>query len=234
LNLFSHLGLPGPGDLGTLAAPILLAAVAGYFFGALPFGYLVARGHGINIFERGSRSPGATNVRRVVGARAGYAVFALDALKGALAAAWPIFTGQAGHALASSQVPLDPDPAKFLGVIGLVAALLGHSFSCFTRFRGGKGVATAAGGFLLLMPLATLAAAAVWGALFFAFRYVSLASIVSVTAMPFAAYFMGEAPFLVLIASFVAFFVILRHRSNLGRLLKGTEHRFGARRPESP
>lgn len=236
MNPLSHLGLPGLDELGSLAAPIFLAAVAGYFIGSLPFGYLVARSRGINIFERGSRSPGATNVRRVVGPGAGYAVFALDALKGAAAAAWPLcFAWSAGHRESDPQVfSSTVSIAKFLGVLGLVAALVGHAFSCFTGFRGGKGVATAAGGFLLLMPATTLAAASVWGILFFATRYVSLASICSAAALPFAALYFGEMPILVLVAALVAVFVVLRHRSNIGRLLNGTEHRFGAKKAEIP
>jgi glycerol-3-phosphate acyltransferase PlsY len=232
LNALSYLGLPSIDDLGDLSGPLVLAAVAGYFIGAIPFGYLVARAHGVNIFETGSKSPGATNVRRVLGARAGNLVFAFDALKGAVAAAWPLyFFWRASQGGASQEVLLAAIfVAKLLGVVGLLAALAGHSFSCFTRFRGGKGVATAAGGFLVLMPLAALTAAAVWVLLFYATRYVSLASIVAAAALPVATYFFGGLPFLVLIAVVVAAFIIVRHRANLGRLIHGTENRFGAKK----
>jgi glycerol-3-phosphate acyltransferase PlsY len=221
LNALSHLGLPSIDALGNLAVPLLLAAVAGYFIGAIPFGYLVARAHGVNIFETGSKSPGATNVRRALGARAGNLVFALDALKGAAAAGWPLYFFWRSS----------PD---LLGVVGLLAALAGHAFSCFTRFRGGKGVATAAGGFLVLMPLAALTATAVWVLLFYATRYVSLASIVAAAALPVATYFFGGLPFLVLIAVLVSAFIIVRHRANLGRLIHGTENRFGGKKDAAP
>jgi len=225
LNLLSHIGLPGPEDLGLLAVPVLVAAVAGYFIGAIPFGHLVARRHGINIFEAGSGNPGATNVRRVLGARAGYTVFALDAVKGALAAGLPIcFYGWTDTEGILSPVFV----TKFLGVAGLMAALAGHSFSCFTRFRGGKGVATAAGGFLVLMPPVALSAISVWLIVFFATRYVSLASILSAAVLPLAARYFREIRLLDLMAALVACFVILRHRGNIGRLVRGTEHRFGA------
>lgn len=219
--------------------PLLIAGVVGYLLGAIPFGYLVARAHGVNIFEVGSRNPGATNVKRSVGKRAGNTVFALDALKGAVAAAWAW--------LAHTDVSI---PGRFgddgavgwavsgtdwigLGLAGLVGALLGHSFSCFTRFKGGKGVATAAGGFLMLLPLATLVGAVVWVATFYASRYVSLASILSAAALPVAAFLFGRPPLLTGFALLIALFVIVRHRANIARLLAGTENKF-TKKPPAP
>ena len=119
-----------------MIVPLILSLVAGYLLGALPFGYFVARSHGVNIFEVGSKNPGATNVRRVLGAKAGNTVFVLDALKGAVAALWPI---------SAPLLHLDPHAVGSMQIMGLVGALIGHSFSCFTGFKGGKGVATALG-----------------------------------------------------------------------------------------
>ncbi|HEX2099133.1 MAG TPA: glycerol-3-phosphate acyltransferase, partial [Candidatus Synoicihabitans sp.] len=99
-------------------------------------------------------------------------------------------------------------------------------FSCFTGFRGGKGVATATGGFLVLMPIATLAAAAVWVITFYASRYVSLASILAALALPVAAWVAGRPALIVAIAAAVGLFVLIRHRANIARLLAGTENRF--------
>jgi acyl-phosphate glycerol 3-phosphate acyltransferase len=213
--------------------PHAVIAIIGYLLGALPFGYLVARAKGVNIFEVGSKNPGATNVRRVLGAGPGNLVFALDALKGAAAAAWALLSfttttvnytidetplAEAGSVTGSAWVAL--------GVTGLIAALVGHSFSCFTKFRGGKGVATSMGGLIVLMPLATLIAAAVWVAVFFASRYVSLASIVAAVVLVLAAYVLKLPGVLVGVAAAVAGFVILRHRANIVRLLNGTENRF--------
>src|SRR3954468_14049969 len=106
----------------------LAVASIGYLLGSLPFGYVVARAHGVNIFKEGSGNPGATNVKRVLGEkfgakgkRAGILLFALDAIKGAVAAGWPMLSS------------LPPGEARLLGLIGVIAAVLGHSFSIFTK-----------------------------------------------------------------------------------------------------
>lgn len=194
--------------------PLSLSLIAGYFLGALPFGYLVARAKGINIFEHGSKNPGATNVRRVLGAGPGNLTFALDALKGAVAAGWPLFF-YGGAELAA-----------YAAVTGLVGALVGHSFSCFTGFKGGKGVATASGGFLVLMPVPLAAGLVVWLLSFYSTRYVSLASILAALALPVAGLFHHDGGLRVGLATAVAAFVVIRHRSNISRLLNGTENRF--------
>jgi glycerol-3-phosphate acyltransferase PlsY len=204
---------------------IVVAAAAGYLLGSLPFGYLIARAKGVNIFEVGSKSSGATNVVRVLGKGPGYLVFFLDVLKGAAAVAIPweniiksLFTG---------------DQAILLHVAGLIGAIIGHSFSCFIRFRGGKGVATATGGFLVLLPIATLIAGAVWIIAFYASRYVSLASIIASIALPAAAFFLHEPPLLQWFALLIAALVIIRHRANIVRLLNGTENKFVKKKESS-
>lgn len=216
---------------------LLLAVGLGYLLGALPFGYLVARAHGVNIFEVGSRNPGATNVKRVLGRKAGNLVFALDALKGAVAAAWALgahlgWSFRRG-APAEGLTPIEGAAWLELGIAGLVGGLLGHSFSCFTGFRGGKGVATGAGGFLMLAPLVTLIGGAVWVATFYLSRYVSLASLLSAAALPVAAWLLDCPPAITGFGVLVAIFVIVRHRANVGRLLAGTESRFERRKKES-
>ena len=215
-----------------MLVPLLFAAVVGYVLGALPFGYLVARAHGVDIFTVGSKTPGATNVRRVLGAKAGNLVFALDALKGATATALPLLLDRAGLL---ARLPGWSEPVRWLplAVAGLVGALIGHSFSCFTRFRGGKGVATASGGFIVLMPVATLIATVVWIVTFYAFRYVSLASILAAVTLPFAAWGAHRPPLVIGLAALVAVFVLLRHRANIGRLLNGTEARFQRKKSSS-
>lgn len=204
--------------------PILIAAAIGYLLGALPFGYLVARAHGINIFEHGSKNPGATNVRRVLGekfgrsgARAGMLAFVCDTLKGALAAGWPLWL------MESRTQALVPAMA----IAGLVFALIGHSFSCFTRFKGGKGVATSAGGLFVLLPVPAVIALVVWVLLFEISRYVSLASIIAAIVLPAAAWLIpGNSNAFAVLATVIGAFVIIRHRSNIGRLLNGTENKF--------
>ena len=120
-----------------------------------------------------------------------------------------------------------------VAMASLIAALLGHSYSCFTKFRGGKGVATTAGGFLVLMPWVLVIAVAVWWSTFKISRYVSLASILAALALPIAAFFLHSPPLLLGLALIIAGFVILRHRANIVRLLNGTENRF-VKKPAPP
>jgi len=220
---------------------LFAVAVLGYLLGAIPFGYLVARARGVNIFEVGSKNPGATNVRRVLGSGAGNLVFALDVLKGALAASWALH--------AHSSVTLNAAAFGFpglgtveiagtswypLGVAGLFGALLGHSFSCFTKFRGGKGVATGAGGVLVLVPFAGFIGAVVWLATFYATRYVSLASMLAALSLPLSTWALGRPGWLAGVTVLIALFVIYRHRENCRRLLSGTENRFTKKKAAAP
>lgn len=215
-----------------MLTPVLIALAIGYLLGSLPFGYVVAKAKGVNIFEVGSRNPGATNVRRVLGSGPGNLVFVLDALKGAISTGWPLLrftaSGDPAGAASRSLSFSTGDPATMpVAVAGLVGALLGHSFSCFTRFKGGKGVATASGGLLVLMPLAVAIGAVVWAATFYSSRYVSLASMLAAVSMPVSAYFLGELRILQIVTILIAALVLVRHRSNIQRLLNGTESRFG-------
>lgn len=196
---------------GTYIAP----ALVGYILGSLPFGYLVAKAHGVDIFKAGSCNPGATNVKRVLGSKAGNTVFALDAVKGAAAAGWVYFI--AG--------PDTPD-WKLLSLVGVITAILGHSFSIFTRFKGGKGVATAAGGLLVLMPVSCLIGGLVWVVTFYASRYVSLGSILAAIAVPIASWLLRNPLPLNIVATLIGAFVVYRHRENIRRLANGTENRF--------
>jgi len=217
----------------------LIVLAVGYLLGALPFGYLVARAKGVNIFEVGSRNPGATNVRRVLGKGPGNLVFALDALKGAVASAWALL-GRT-EAVFICEMPewgldfiLGGEVWVLLGVAGLVGAMLGHSFSCFTGFRGGKGVATGAGGIFVIIPVSALIAAAVWALVFFASRYVSLASMLAALSLPLTVWLRDRPPLVVVLTALIALFVIFRHRENIKRLLNGTEHRFVKKSQEEP
>lgn len=203
------------------AAWLFVSILVGYFLGSLPFGYLVARAHGVDIFKAGSGNPGATNVKRVLGARAGNTVFALDAVKGMVAAAWAMLPF------------LEAPDARELGLVGVIAAVLGHSFSIFTKFKGGKGVATAAGGLVVLIPVSCLIGAGVWTLTFLLTRYVSLGSILAAIAVPAASWLRGNPLPFNLVATALGLFVIIRHRENLKRLLNGTENKF-AKKTRSP
>lgn len=194
---------------------LVLAAIIGYFVGSLPFGYLVAKANGVDIFSVGSCSPGATNVKRSVGSRAGNLVFTLDYLKGLVAAGWLLFMPEKENALV------------VYSLVGLIAAVLGHSFSIFTKFRGGKGVATMLGGVTALMYVAALVGIVVWLVVFYATRYVSVASILLALSLPVTNYVMGTSPILFWFSVAIALVVVVRHKSNVVRLMRGEENRFG-------
>ncbi len=206
----------------------LIVAVVGYLLGALPVGFLVARAKGVNIFEVGSKNPGATNVRRVLGHGPGNLVLALDAAKGAVAVAVAYFQVNLTDAGSSISFEYSTTPAELARpIVGLVAAILGHSFSCFTGFRGGKSVATGAGGFVVLFPLGMLFGLVVFGVAVAVSRTISLGSMLGAASLPLSAVLLQHPPSLVGVCAAVALFVILRHRANISRLLAGTEAKIG-------
>jgi glycerol-3-phosphate acyltransferase PlsY len=221
--------------------PILIAGFAAYMIGSLPFGVIVARANGVNIFEVGSKNPGATNVRRSVGKRAGAIVLALDIVKGALGTALPLIAAwlirpagdpAAGWEFSVGGVRLfGSADMTVMMIAGLVGSMLGHSYSLFTKFRGGKGVATGVGGLVVLIPIAAVGAALVWVVTFYSTRYVSLASILGAVSVPFSAWIGGHSPTIIAIGALVGGFVIFRHRENIKRLVSGTESKFTRKPP---
>ena len=190
---------------------ILLITIIGYLFGAISFAVIIARSKGVDIFKEGSGNPGATNVKRILGRKWGNAVFALDALKGFTAAGLPLLVYHDDR----------------LAVIGLIAAILGHSFSVFLKFRGGKGVATTIGGLLALMWPVLLIGLVVWLIIFYTKKVVALASIFFAVSLPMSAYFIygTEDPRLYL-GVVLALFIVVRHRSNIIRMFSGKENKF--------
>jgi glycerol-3-phosphate acyltransferase PlsY len=195
-----------------------------FLLGGIPFGYLVGRWRGVDIFQHGSGNIGATNVGRVLGRRFGILVFVLDFGKGALAVA---LAQGLQHRL---EYP-DSDLWQALAVWSGLAAFLGHMFPVYLRFRGGKGVATGAGVVALLLPLPALAAIAVWLAAVAAFRYVSLASMAAAAVLCGSYLILTPSPWasahliLTLFCLAAAVLLFVRHRSNIVRLLKGNENR---------
>ncbi|MEO0509950.1 MAG: glycerol-3-phosphate 1-O-acyltransferase PlsY [Verrucomicrobiota bacterium] len=192
---------------------IITVSIVGYLLGSISFAVIVAKSQAVDIFSEGSGNPGATNVKRTLGAKWGNAVFALDALKGLVAAGWPLL--------------LLGEHGLKLGIIGLVAAILGHSFSVFLKFRGGKGVATTMGGLLAIMPLVLLIGLLVWLLCFATTRVVALASILFALSLPISGNFLhgaGDPRFT--LALLLAMLIVVRHRSNINRLLTGKEHSF--------
>jgi glycerol-3-phosphate acyltransferase PlsY len=202
-----------------------VAVVAGYFLGSIPTGYFVARARGVDIRAFGSGNIGATNVFRALGKGAGIFVLLADAAKGALAAGFLpglILKLAASPASASSEG---------LAIAAGVAAILGHNYTCWLHFKGGKGIATSAGVLLVLMPKGLGLALVVWLVVFVAWRYVSLASIVAAAALPVLVWLTGASPTLIGIALVLGALAVYKHRSNIQRLRAGTESRFTRRSP---
>jgi glycerol-3-phosphate acyltransferase PlsY len=194
-----------------------LALLAGYLVGSVSFAVLISKARGVDIFTIGSGNPGATNVMRALGRPFGYACFLLDALKGVAAVL-------IGFGLAQLS---GGGGASLAGVLGLLGAILGHSYSLFLGFRGGKGVATTVGGLFTLMPAVMLAGAIVWLVVFFSSRYVSLASIALGLSLPVSALLIHDDPRKVAFCAFLALLILARHHANIRRLLAGTENRAG-------
>jgi glycerol-3-phosphate acyltransferase PlsY len=201
----------------------VLAALLSFALGAIPSGLWIGRAvRGIDVREHGSGNLGATNVYRTLGPAWGIAVLLLDAAKGVAAVliARAVGAGE-GHLLVA-------------GIVGMVGATLGHMFTPFARFRGGKGVATLAGAWATLAPTVLAIALLAWIATFAVTRVVSLASILAALVLPVAAAFtVGLVDPRFFIAIVVAALVILRHRGNLTRLRKGEERRLDLRGPRA-
>jgi glycerol-3-phosphate acyltransferase PlsY len=201
-------------------------AVLGYLLGSVNFAVLVAKKHGVNILEAGSGNPGATNVKRVLGKGPGNLVFALDALKGFVGAGLPYLL------LRTEETPAAAEIHFTICVAGFVGTLLGHCFSCFLKFKGGKGVASTIGGLIVLLPFPILIGATLWGLVFLLSRYVSLASIILGVSLPVSCWVLPLftkltfSPAEFWFAGAIAAFNVWTHRSNIGRLLNGTENRF--------
>jgi glycerol-3-phosphate acyltransferase PlsY len=192
----------------------LCALIAGYLIGSVSFAVLIARARGVDIFKVGSGNPGATNVLRVLGKPAGYGCFLLDAFKGV--AAVLIGVGIARGFGAGTELT---------AIFGLSGAILGHSFSLFLGFKGGKGVATTVGGLLALMPYVMLIGLLVWLVVFYSTRYVSLASILLGLSLPVSAVLLGVGQASMVLCLLLAVLIVVRHRANIRRLLAGEENR---------
>ena len=211
-----------------MAAALITLILLSYLLGSIPTGYLVAKAKGVDIRSVGSGNIGATNVFRILGKGAGIFVLTADALKGALAVlvVAPVIWGEPpchchDHELVQAQ--------GFAGI----SAILGHNYTCWLKFKGGKGIATTAGVFAALAPGALGIALSAWLVVFAASRYVSLASIVAAVALPLAVWLMGNGALLIGVSTALGALAIYKHKANLQRLLAGTESRIGAKKPEA-
>lgn len=195
--------------------PELLAVGAAYLLGSLPFSFLVARLAGVrDIRQVGSGNVGATNVMRSAGPLPGLLAFGLDAGKGALAVALAARLDASGR----------------LAALAAAGAVIGHMFPVWLRFKGGKGVATGAGAFAPLAPLASLGALLVFAIVLAATRFVSLGSIAGALALSALLFALDAPPTVAATGLALSLLIVYRHRENLERLARGTERRLGARR----
>jgi glycerol-3-phosphate acyltransferase PlsY len=192
-------------------------ALAAYLLGSIPTGFIVAKCRGVDIREAGSGNIGATNAFRILGRRAGAVVLVADALKG-----WLAVVG-----IAPVIARLAPAvPADYLQITAGVCAILGHNYTCWLWFKGGKGIATSAGVLTALVPWALLIIFAVWLILFVATRIVSVGSVAASFSLPFATWFTTRHDAgLTLVTAALAALAIYKHRLNLRRLWEGTENR---------
>ncbi|MGH8102246.1 MAG: glycerol-3-phosphate 1-O-acyltransferase PlsY [Chthoniobacterales bacterium] len=200
-----------------------VALFASYLLGSIPFGYIAGRIAGIDIRNVGSRNLGATNVTRTLGKAYGYSVFTLDFLKGLAAVRLSIVIAERAPGMSVSP--------EITGMVAAIFCVIGHSFPIWLRFKGGKGVATSAGALFGLMPAALVIGAIVWIVTFQITRFVSLASMVAAIALPMATLILlllGHATSYALFYFTIglAGLIIVRHRANLSRLIRGTEPRF--------
>jgi glycerol-3-phosphate acyltransferase PlsY len=198
----------------------IVIAVAAYLLGSIPTGYLVARAKGIDIRTVGSGNIGAANAFRILGKPAGIFVLVADGLKGFAACAW----------LADFVIQLfavAPDQIENLRIVAGISAVLGHNFTCWLKFKGGKGIATSAGVYFALAPLAAGISLGTWMVVFVLSRYVSVASIAAAAALPTAVWLTKDSRFLGIVTTVLGLLAIFKHRGNIQRLLNGTEQRFG-------
>jgi glycerol-3-phosphate acyltransferase PlsY len=227
-----------------------LCPLIAFLLGSIPFGLIIAKAKGINIREHGSGNIGATNVLRVVGKKYGITCLLLDALKGFVPTVIAIslirFPGIQNPMTLSGLLPHASEfpmlTAQMFQVLAGLCAILGHNYSPWVGFKGGKGIATSAGVLIALMPAAVVILIAIWGFVFIVSRYVSLASILAAAALPlltlWGSWFHGKIQDgtwnkpLFAFSIIIAVLAIWKHRSNIQRLIAGTEHRF-TRKPKS-
>jgi glycerol-3-phosphate acyltransferase PlsY len=198
-----------------------LTVIVSYLTGSLPTGYLAGMARGIDIRTAGSGNIGATNVFRVLGRTAGIAVLAVDGVKGFAAARWaPLLAGSCFPGV----------PRENLAVAAGAAAVLGHVYSCWLKFKGGKGIATSAGVGFAWAPVACAVTLTIWGIVFVSTRYVSVASIVAAVVLPLAVWVFHYGTTMTLVMTALAVLAIYKHKTNIRRLVEGTENRAGSKK----
>jgi len=187
--------------------PSIFLIIVGYFIGAIPFGYIAGKLRGIDIRKYGSGNIGSTNVSRVRGRKTGITVQVLDIAKGII----PVAAGKF--------LSLDP----IVLVIICIVTICGHNWTIFLGFKGGKGVNTSLGVALGLMPVNAMLCFVVWALVVFVWKYISLGSIAGAVTFPILAFVFREPLIFRIMAIIVALFIVIKHKSNIKRLIKGDE-----------
>jgi len=203
----------------------LATAIASYLLGSIPTGFLVGKAKGIDVRKSGSGNIGATNAFRVLGKGPGLFVLLADGLKGWVAVAYiPVLA----HQCFDAGSPVDGVAFQWLKIIAAISVILGHNYTCWLKFKGGKGIATSAGVLAALVPWAMIVSLATWIIVCLITRYVSLASIAASLILPFAVWAIPYYAWnLVFITALMAALAIYKHKGNIARLLNGTENRLG-------
>jgi glycerol-3-phosphate acyltransferase PlsY len=215
----------------------IIVAVGAYLLGSIPTGFLVAKAKGIDIRSVGSGNIGATNAMRVLGKPAGIFVLLMDALKGwtacFLGVLIYVYFSPSGSIFGNVNTNTDsineiPKLMERFAIIAGIFAVLGHNYTCWLKFKGGKGIATTAGVYLALAPWAVLIALVVFILAVMIIRYVSVGSIAAAIALPATVWIMSPHNlFLGIVTTALGVMAIYKHKSNIQRLMAGTENRLG-------
>jgi glycerol-3-phosphate acyltransferase PlsY len=202
-----------------LILAILITFVAGYMIGSLPTGFLWGRARGIDIRKEGSGNIGATNVFRVLGKTQGICVLIFDTLKGVCGAT---LAPTLGMMVGSGEAAGGPE---LIYLVGGLAAVIGHNYTCWLGFKGGKGIATSAGVLIALLPWAFVVSFSTWIVVTVVTRYVSMASIAAAAVLPIAAIGLGRSGLMIGLATTMGVLAIYKHRANINRLIQKSEPR---------
>ena len=214
----------------------ILTAIGAYLLGSIPTGYMVAKARGIDIRKTGSGNIGATNAMRVLGKPAGIFVLLMDAAKGYIACKilppiiFDLLTPPSSGLAMFFQTEPDDIQTRFFVIAG-ICAVLGHNYTCWLKFKGGKGIATTAGVYLALAPWAVLVALIVFVLAVALTRYVSVGSIAAAVALPLTVWILSPQKLLLcVVTTALAALAIYKHKSNIQRLRAGTENRLGQKK----
>jgi acyl phosphate:glycerol-3-phosphate acyltransferase len=205
-------------------------ALAAYLLGSVPFGFLAGKARGIDIRTVGSGNIGATNAFRILGKTAGMVVLVADGLKGWLAVRFLPELAQQLFATASWSI----EAQELLRITAGVGVILGHNYTCWLKFKGGKGIATSAGVLAALVPWAFVITLVLWVVICLATRYVSMASIIGSLALPFVTWAAHYSTLMIIITSLMSTLAIYKHKANIVRLMNGTENKIGRKKNPAP